>query len=289
MLRRLRRSTMPVIHRASRPACVALVLLGLAGCSQTGGMGQKEQIGTGIGAVLGGVAGSLFGEGSGKTVAVVVGSGMGGVIGNRIGAMLDDRDEQALQARAQRALLSQRDNAATRWSSDHSGASATIVPTNSRVETRPIRIVRDSTVAPAPRLDVISAGYVAKTAADVHVAPSEEAAVATSLRSGSPVWAVGKVPDRPWIMVARNGKSIGYVDADRVGPARAAKPYDLDSDTAVRTPADLDALGPTEKADTVTASVACRDIKTTARGSDGQTSSNLQTACKSPDGTWQLD
>lgn len=216
------------------------------------------------------------------------------MIGNRIGAMLDDRDEQALQARTQAALRTQRDNAATRWSSDHSTASATIVPLNSRVETRPMRIVRDTNVAPAPRLDVIGAKYVARSAANVRAAPSEDAAVTTSLRPGSAVWAVGKVPDRPWIMVARNGTSIGYLDADAIAPARrtqaaSATPFDLDSTAPVRTPADLDALGPGEKADMVTASVACRDIRTTAKGADGQTMSNQQTACKSPDGAWQLD
>jgi len=56
----------------------------------------------------------------------------------------------------------------------------------------------------------------------------------------------------------------------------------------VRTPADLDALGPNEKADVVVASVACRDIRTTA-SSKGETASTTQTACRSPDGSWELN
>jgi surface antigen len=265
-------------------------------------MGQKETIGTGVGAVLGGVAGSFIGKGAGKVVATVAGVAVGGYLGNRIGAMLDEEDQKALQAQAQQALLTQPDNGPVTWTSNHTDATAVVVPENSRVETREVKIVRDANVAPAPQLDLIGAKYVVKTRVAVRLNPSEDADTATTLAAGATIWAVGKVRGQSWIMVAKGGKSIGYAPASTLGPAprpvqtAVAKPaaapppapLDLDAAAPVRTPTDLDALGPNEKADTLVASVACRDVKTTAT-TRGQTETATQTACKSPDGSWNLE
>lgn len=299
-------------RRMAKPVSVLMISLVVAGCAPND-IGAKEQLGTGAGALLGGVAGAFLGKGSGKAVAILAGAALGGIVGNRIGAMLDENDRKALEAQTRQAIVSQPDNVQTNWSSPSTGATAIIAPANSRVETRPVRIVRDANVAPAPQLDLIGAKYVAKSTTNVRLAPSTDADIATSIPGGSALWAVGKVHDRPWIMVARNGKSIGYVTAANVVPAPVAqtaalspsapiKPatapaqavaapdgaFDLDTAAPVRTPADLDALGPTEKADVVTASVTCRDIKTTVTA-NGQTATDAQTACKSPDGAWQLD
>lgn len=284
----------------------------LSGCA-TDGKANKQDLGTGAGVVIGGIAGSFFGKGNGKIVAALAGAAIGGLIGNQIGAMLDEDDQKALQAQAKQALLTQPDNSQVNWASERSGATATVVPENSRVETREVKVVRDANVAPAPQLDLIGGKYVAKSTTSVRLAPSPDAAVATSLAAGSTIWAVGKVTNQPWIMVAKGGKSIGYVSAGSVSPApkptqmaatttkvstlpttpaapvqQTAATFDLDSAAPVRTPADLDALAPTEKADIVVASVMCRDIRTTA-SAKGETASATQTACKSPDGAWILN
>lgn len=309
-----------------RSCCVLGVFVGslvLVGCAQNGGiggMGQKESVGTGLGVAAGAVAGAFFGKGSGKAVAMLTGAAVGGLIGNRLGSMLDEQDKKALLAREQQALLSQADDAPINWSSTRSGATATITPGNSRTETRPMKIVRDANVAPAPQLDLIGTKYIAKSTTNVRLAPSSDADISTTIKGGGAIWAVGKVHDQPWIMVARNGKSIGYVTAANVAPtpraqtvsiapvpattpiqtasanptqapipaAPVAPAFDLDATAPVRSPTDLDALGSTEKVDVVTASVSCRDIKTTVM-TNGQTMSGAQTACRSPDGAWQLD
>lgn len=179
--------------------------------------------------------------------------------------------------------------------------------------------MREANVAPAPQMDLIGSKYVAKGTVTVRLAPSNDAEIATTLANGSTIWAVGKVRNQPWVMVAKKGKSIGYVPAASVAPApapavqtvsakpaqspaakttqaaaaqpaaaqTAAAPFDLDA-APVRTPADLDALAPTEKADVVVASVTCRDIKTTATAK-GETATSTRTACKSPDGSWELN
>lgn len=310
------------LRRQARVVTALLLSVSLIGCTTTqggGGIGQKEGVGTGAGALIGGIAGSFLGSGKGRVVGALLGAAIGGFIGNRIGAMMDEEDSKALQDQARQALLTQPDDARIDWASTHSGAVATVVPENTRVETREVRIVREAGVAPAPQLDAIGAKYITKKAADVRYAPSNDAAVATTLASGSAVWAVGKVRDQPWIMVAKKGKSIGYVSDVSLGPAPAAAAqvaaarqperqasketqpketqpketqiaaalFDLDA-PPVRTPADLDALAPTEKADAIVASVTCRDIKTTAT-SKGETATATQTACKSPDGSWILN
>jgi surface antigen len=298
----------------------ALVFSMLTGCATNGGMGQKEQIGTGAGALLGGIAGAFIGSGGGKVVAVLAGAALGGLLGNRLGAMLDAEDQKELQTQAQHALLTQPDNATTNWSSQHSDATATVVPQNTRVEQRKIKIVRDVQVASPGQLDSIGAQYVAKNKTSIHAAPTASGDVTGSVNKGSAIWVVGKVHDQPWLMVARGGKSIGYVAAGGLAPAPAkstqavaaasnkssvspisstanarspsatptASPaFDLVAQAPVRTPADLDALAPNEKSDEVVASVMCRDIKTTATVK-GQTETSTQTACKSPDGSWDL-
>ena len=288
---------------------VLLVTTTLAGCATDGagmgGMGDKETVGTGAGAVIGGaLAGAFLGKGAGKIVSVMLGAAVGGFIGNRIGAMLDERDKAALAEQAKQALLYQPDNQPVAWSSDHSGATATVVAENTRQETKSVAVVRDAAVAPAPGLDLIGARYAAKKAVNVQLAPAADSPVAQALPAGGVIWAVGKVQGQPWIMVAKHGKSIGYVPAAAVAPAPpkpaaaapstpsaapAAQPaaYDLDA-APVRSAADLDKLEAGTTKDVVVASVTCRDVKTTAT-SKSDTASSTQSACRSPDGAWVLN
>lgn len=295
---------------------VFLVTATLAGCADSGGfagMGNKETSGTAIGAVIGGVGGAFLGRGAGKAVAIIAGAAIGGLIGNRVGAMLDTQDQQALAEQSRLALVTQPDGRQIDWTSDHSGATAAIVPTNTRVEQRQVKVVRDADVIPSADLDMIGAAYVVKTgSAVVRLAPSAHAAAATTLRAGQSVWAVGKVHGQNWIMVAQHGKSIGYMaessvrSADMYHVAANSKPnhntaaqslpsapaaaFDLDTVATVRTPADLDAMtsDKTAKVDTVVANVTCRDLRTSAV-SQGKTENSTQTACRAPDGSWDIE
>jgi surface antigen len=275
-------------------ALVAVSLL--SGCAD-GNTGNKEAIGTGVGAALGGLAGSFIGRGNTRIVGGLLGATVGGVVGNRIGAALDDRDRAALAAQSQAVLLSQPDDTQASWNSDHSDATATFVAANSRVETRSIEVVRDARVLPSADLDIIGRSYQARTGTRVHLAPSAESDVAGSLTAGESITAVGHVRGAPWIAVARGGRTIGYVGDTTIGlPARqatamaAASPkagFDLDAAAPVRKVADLDAVAPNTKVDRVTAAVPCRDVKTTLT-TQGKSETISQSACKSPDGTWEL-
>ena len=105
----------------------------LAACNTTSGMGNKQLIGTGGGAVLGGLAGSQIGGGSGRLWATGAGVLLGGLLGSEIGSSLDRADQTYLQQANQRAY-----NAPVgetiRWNNPDSGNYGTVTPTRSGVD-----------------------------------------------------------------------------------------------------------------------------------------------------------
>jgi surface antigen len=111
----------------------------LAGCAGTGynntydqygnsGTGlNKQQIGTGVGAVVGGLAGSQFGGGKGQLVGTGVGVLLGALVGSSVGASLDKADlayAQQAQQRAYAAPIGQ----TISWNNPQSGNSGTYTP-----------------------------------------------------------------------------------------------------------------------------------------------------------------
>ena len=71
--------------------CISLVgasVALLAGCGMS-----KSTIGTGAGAVAGGLVGSAFGSGNGKIATTIVGAGAGALAGNAIGGYMDKTDQ----------------------------------------------------------------------------------------------------------------------------------------------------------------------------------------------------
>ena len=113
--------------------------LGLAGCAgsgynntydntgNTGGGLNKQQIGTGVGAVVGGLAGSQFGGGKGQLVGTGVGVLLGALVGSSVGSSLDKADiayMQQAQSRAYSAPIGQ----SIAWNNPQSGNSGTYTP-----------------------------------------------------------------------------------------------------------------------------------------------------------------
>ena len=115
-------------------AVAATAVFALAAC--TDGAGQKESIGTLLGAVVGGVAGAQVGSGRGQLVATGVGTLLGAYFGNEIGKSLDRADQLYLQQAEQQALVAPIGETIT-WSNPDSGNSGSIRPTRegTRVDT----------------------------------------------------------------------------------------------------------------------------------------------------------
>jgi len=101
--------------------------LGMTACQNTtGNWGTKQTVGTGAGAVLGGLAGSQIGSGSGRLWATGAGVLLGALVGSEIGSSLDAADrlqmEQA-QGKAYAAPIGE----PIAWNNPNSGNSGTIV------------------------------------------------------------------------------------------------------------------------------------------------------------------
>ncbi len=111
-------------------ALVAMVVssLALTGCETMNNTGTKQLIGTGSGAVIGGLLGSKIGDGSGQLWATGAGALVGALVGSEIGKSLDRADQQyASQAnyQAQNAPIGE----PISWSNPESGNYGKVVAT----------------------------------------------------------------------------------------------------------------------------------------------------------------
>src|SRR5215475_439101 len=107
--------------RLSAAALLALSMAACAGTPETG-QGPKENTGTLVGAVAGGLIGSQFGCGTGERIAAgLAGAALGGLIGNRIGAGMDDDDKRRAYAAQMQALEGGKSGVAVAWKNPDSG------------------------------------------------------------------------------------------------------------------------------------------------------------------------
>src|SRR6266536_2601298 len=114
-----------------RLIAAALAALSMAACAGTPetGQGPRENTGTLVGAVAGGLIGSQFGGGTGERIAAgLAGAALGGLIGNRIGAGMDDDDKRRAYAAQMQALEGGKSGAAVAWKNPDSGRYGSVVP-----------------------------------------------------------------------------------------------------------------------------------------------------------------
>ncbi len=98
--------------------------LALAGCNTTQGWGQKQTLGTGAGAVAGGLLGSQVGSGSGRLWATGAGVLLGALVGSEIGTSLD-RADRMYMAQAQNRVYSAPIGETVTWNNPESGHQGT--------------------------------------------------------------------------------------------------------------------------------------------------------------------
>jgi len=116
------------IVRLSAAALVAIFAAACSGTPETG-QGPRENTGTLVGAVAGGLIGSQFGGGTGERIAAgLAGAAIGGLIGNRVGAAMDDEDKQRAYAAQMQALESGKSGVAVAWKNPDSGRYGSVVP-----------------------------------------------------------------------------------------------------------------------------------------------------------------
>lgn len=100
-----------------------IISLSLTSCN-----GNKQGMGTAIGAVTGGLLGSQFGKGSGQLLATGVGALAGAFVGNTIGKSMDEQDKMMLQNSSQKALEYSPSGSKTAWRNPDSGNYGYVTP-----------------------------------------------------------------------------------------------------------------------------------------------------------------
>lgn len=254
---------------------------------------NQENIATVIGSVAGVALGSQIGGGSGRTAAMLIGALAGGALGKVIGSRLDERDRQSLALQTQR-MLEQDSNQAIEWTSDHSGAQATITPGVTTTQTKSVQVKRTAQVQSVANMTLLNQTYYAHKSSNVRSAPNTSGSRVGSLLPGSSFTAMGRT-DNNWIMVGRKGVTVGYVYAPLVSskplvqkaqtnPAMAATDLDSMPDAVAKQQGfDLDSV----QLETVSAQTACKtlDYKVTAKGATEQ---QQVKACQADDGAWEL-
>ena len=103
----------------------------LAACAENQ-TGQKQTLGTIIGAGLGALAGSQVGSGKGKLAAVAIGALGGAFLGGQLGKTLDDVDRMKASETQQAVLEKNKDGQSSTWNNPNTGHSGRVTPIRTR-------------------------------------------------------------------------------------------------------------------------------------------------------------
>lgn len=109
---------------------IALLIIGPVFLSACSGSFNKQDSGTVLGALAGGILGNQVGKGKGKVLATVAGAVVGGIVGSEIGKALDDNDRRAAAEAEYYALEKGQSGDGTPWRNPDSGHHGVIVPSS---------------------------------------------------------------------------------------------------------------------------------------------------------------
>ncbi|GLQ05408.1 glycine zipper 2TM domain-containing protein [Sneathiella chinensis] len=292
----------------SKKAVAALLISTavLSGCQTTN---SGETFGTVLGAVGGAIIGAQFGKGAGQLVGTAIGTLAGAYIGNQLGKILDEQEQAAVEAETATALEKSEDGQKIVWNSPKTGAEAEIQTVNTRQETKTVTLYRDRRISEMPPLTLLGEEYHSLKSSNIRKSPSTDAEIVGSLQEQERFNAVGRVEGKPWIVVAKNNRTVGFVYEPLVEKAPAAATVAEAAPTpAIRNqstfaenaaklekegkgqdslgePIDLDAEGLI--AEEVQVATTCRDLEVTSKKGDKQGQDSF-TACKATDGAWEI-
>ncbi len=254
----------------------------------------KEQLGQTIGAVGGAVLGAQLG-GDNKVLAAAIGAVAGYFAGKMIGRYLSEQERKSLAADTVDAL--EREKAGTTvWKSPQSGASADIRTGKISYKVKERKVVHLKSVKTVPGIKLENREYQTISALRVRQGPGTQYQTITTLRPGDVVHSTGRT-DNGWLMLAKNGVTVGYVYGKYVKPydpvaVAREKGIDLDKVDVAEVPRheglegiDLDAVETTSSV--VETKVGCRDVEINVKTKKGTETEKIH-ACQQDDGVWQL-
>lgn len=108
-------------------AAISITIMTLISIGCAGNAGQKEGIGTVLGAAGGGLLGSQFGSGSGKLAATAAGTLLGALIGSNIGRTMDEVDRMKAHQAIQQATYAPIGETIN-WNNPRSGYQGSVTP-----------------------------------------------------------------------------------------------------------------------------------------------------------------
>ncbi|MBY6188465.1 SH3 domain-containing protein [Marinobacter hydrocarbonoclasticus] len=286
-------------------ASIAVVVpLTLAGCQMTE---QDQQTFSALGgAVLGGVVGSQVGGGSGKAIATVAGVALGAWLGSTLYKNLSQNDQEDLSAETVRVLETAGDGSEEVWRGEDSNTEVTITPTETKTAQRETAMVKLEKVAVPPTLEIINKPYRVTANTNIRQGPGTDYDIMGTLKSGASFNVVGQVQNRSWLLVEKNGVSVGYIYGPLAEPLTEASnsPVQAHAEATkqLRPPLDLDQIQLEQKevteldditlnepqnvvADDVTVQTTCRTLQYSDENS--QQKEQFQ-ACKASDGAWEI-
>ena len=100
-----------------------VALVALSGCGD--GQIRNQEVGTGVGAVLGGLLGAQVGRGTGQLAAVAAGALVGAYLGGNVGRSMDEND----RAKTQHTLEAAPTGQPTSWQNPDNGNRYNVTPT----------------------------------------------------------------------------------------------------------------------------------------------------------------
>lgn len=236
---------------------------------------DNEDIGRILGGVGGALIGSQFGKGTGKVVAVGAGALGGMFLGGEIAKHLDSRDQQGVVDTRQRALESSQPVA---WRNPDTGVETTARVTETAYRPAPApraagsAAPKNDVVWRVPPMQLIGADYRATTTSNIRGGPGTDYAVMGQLKTGEVVHVVGKVVDRDWYMIARNGLGSGFVSASLLQRVPG-------SGGTVERPLSTASLSNLRE---------CSVIEQQVTLPDGTRETRRARACRTADGGWEL-
>jgi surface antigen len=192
--------------------------LAIVGCQSTGN--ESQSIGIATGALIGGLIGTQVGDGNGRTIAIASGALLGGWLGGEIATMLSQSEQKELSQTTGKALEEVPDNQTVEWKSRETNSTVKMTPSNTNLKSRNSSLVKLKEVNAPPKLKLINEPYVSTKSANVRSGAGTQYSLVGGLQPGESFYAVGQVLGSPWIVVAKNNVTLGYVHQDLVTPQR---------------------------------------------------------------------
>ena len=282
----------------------SLLLTSCASIEESTGISQ-ENIGRVVGGLTGGLIASQVADDDHKTLAILLGAAGGAWLGGKIAKSLSERDRQESEASMANTLQHTGDGEKVVWQSQSSTAQGTFTPKETRTEKKEIAVVRDTRVEELPPVELINKPYISQKSANVRSRPSTDSKRVGALAAGEAFTAVGKVVNADWIMVAKNGVTVGYVYAPLVAPnqtiasteqPKIRKAVNLDEmedeNTQAQSVADVDLGGVDLDAmvvvDKMEVQTQCRTMDYSITNEKNKTEKGEFEACKGADGAWEI-